>query len=91
MLQVLVNVVDHEMPLDRAVRAPRIHHQWLPEHIQWEPLSLVPDVRRALSAKGHSFAEKSRSIGRVQAIEILGDGTRHAVCDHRSGGSALAY
>ena len=90
-LQVLLNVVDHRMPLDRAVRAPRIHHQWLPDEIQWEPLSLSPDVRAALRAKGHAFRRGSRSIARVQAVEVKPDGRRIGVADHRSGGSAAAY
>ena len=30
-LQVIVNVIDHEMQLGDAVTLPRIHHQWLPE------------------------------------------------------------
>ncbi|MCR9248401.1 MAG: gamma-glutamyltransferase [bacterium] len=89
--QVLVNVVEHGMRLDHAVRAPRVHHQWLPAQMQWEPFALAPDVRAALTAKGHTFAPRSRGIGRVQAIEVLANGTRHAVCDHRSGGAAAAY
>ncbi|MCA8951504.1 MAG: gamma-glutamyltransferase [Planctomycetes bacterium] len=90
-LQVLLNVVDHGMPLDRAVAAPRIHHQWQPDEILREPLAAPPDVRAALAAKGHAFARHSTSIGRVQAIEILADGTRFGVCDPRSGGSTAAY
>ena len=90
-LQVLLNVVDHRMGLEQAVRAPRIHHQWLPDEIVWEPLSLPRDVRDALAGKGHAFAARSRGIGQIFAIEVLADGTRVGVCDHRSGGSAAAY
>jgi gamma-glutamyltranspeptidase/glutathione hydrolase len=90
-LQTLLNVVDHGMDLERAVRAPRIHHQWLPDEIVWEPLLLSPDVRRALAQKGHAFASRPRQIGRVMAIEVLPSGERIGVCDHRSGGSAAAY
>ncbi|MCA8977161.1 MAG: gamma-glutamyltransferase [Planctomycetes bacterium] len=90
-LQVLLNVVDHGMGLEQAVRAPRIHHQWLPDHIVWEPLSLSVDVRRALAAKGHDFAPRPRGIGQVMAIEVRADGDRLGVCDHRSGGAAAAY
>jgi gamma-glutamyltranspeptidase/glutathione hydrolase len=90
-LQVLLNAVDHDMGLEQAVRAPRIHHQWLPDTIAWEPLSLPPDVRTALAAKGHTFESRPRSIGRVMAVEILPSGERLGVCDHRSGGSAMAY
>ncbi len=90
-LQVLCNVVDHRMGLEQAVRAPRIHHQWVPDEIQWEPLALSPDTRGALAGKGHTFAGRPRGIGQVFAVEVLRDGTRLGVCDHRSGGSAGAY
>ena len=90
-LQVLCNVVDHRMGLEQAVRAPRIHHQWLPDEIVWEPLALPRDVRDALASRGHGFAARPRGIGQVFAIEVLADGTRVGVCDHRSGGSAAAY
>jgi gamma-glutamyltranspeptidase/glutathione hydrolase len=89
--QVLVNLVDHGMTLERAVRAPRVHHQWLPDHLSWEELSLSADVRAALEAMGHRFAPKSMSIGRCQAIAVEPDGTKVAVCDPRSGGSAGAH
>ena len=89
--QVLVNLVHHGMTLERAVRAPRVHHQWLPDHLSWEELSLSADVRAALEAMGHRFAPKSMSIGRCQAIAVEPDGTKVAVCDPRSGGSAGAH
>jgi gamma-glutamyltranspeptidase/glutathione hydrolase len=89
-LQVLMNVVDHRMGLEQAVRAPRVHHQWLPDEVVWEALAMPRDVRDALAAKGHAFAARPRGIGQVFAIEVLPGGTRLGVCDHRSGGSAGA-
>lgn len=90
-LQVLLNAVDHDMPLERAVRAPRVHHQWKPDQIQWEDLALPKDVRTALVGKGHKFARSWRGIAQVFAAEVLPDGTRIGVADHRSGGAAAAY
>jgi gamma-glutamyltranspeptidase/glutathione hydrolase len=90
-LQTLLNVVDHGMGLEQAVRAPRIHHQWLPDELVWEPLALPPDVREALAKKGHTFAARPRGIGQMFAIQVHKDGTRVGVCDHRSGGAAAAY
>ena len=90
-LQVLLNAVDHGMTLERAVRAPRVHHQWLPDEIAWEDLALPADVRRALAKKGHKFAKQFRGVAQVFAAEVLPDGTRIGVADHRSGGAALAY
>ena len=90
-LQVLLNVVDHGMGLENAVRAPRIHHQWLPDEITFETFALSPDTRTALQAKGHTLAKRPRGIGQIFAIERLADGGWLAVCDHRSGGSAGAW
>lgn len=90
-MQVLLNLVDHGMPLERAVEAPRIHHQWLPDHIQWEALALPADVRRALAAKGHRFRKTPRGIALVFAAEVRPDGARVGVADVRSGGAAAAY
>ena len=68
-----------------------MHHQWRPDHIQWEALALPGDVRRALAAKGHAFAARPRGIALVFAAELRPDGTRVGVADLRSGGAAAAY
>jgi gamma-glutamyltranspeptidase/glutathione hydrolase len=90
-LQVIVDVVDHGMPLPQAVAAPRIHHQWRPDRLDYEPLALVPEVRAALLERGHALAERPITIGRCQAIAIGRDGRRIAAADPRSGGAAVAY
>ncbi len=89
-LQTMLNVVDHQMSLESAVRAPRIHHQWTPDVLAWEELAVPNDVREALARMGHSFEPRPRGIGRVQSIAVLPDGERVGVCDPRSGGSAGA-
>ena len=90
-LQVVLNVVDHRLPLADAVRAPRVHHQWKPNHIFWERPGLAADVRKNLLGMGHRLAPRPRGIGRCQAIGVLRDGTRVGVADPRSAGTALAY
>ena len=35
-LQVIVNVIDYDMPINEAVRAPRFHMQWLPDELRIE-------------------------------------------------------
>lgn len=44
------------MTLAQALAAPRLHHQWLPDLIRYEPGSVSPEVRSALEAEGHLFA-----------------------------------
>jgi gamma-glutamyltranspeptidase/glutathione hydrolase len=90
-LQVLLNVIDHQMTLEQAVAAPRIHHQWKPNEVAWERLALPADVRDRLLAMGHAIAQRPGTFCQVAAIELKPDGLRIAVQDPRSGGSAAAY
>ena len=52
-LEVIVNVIDHGMPLEEAVDAPRIHHQWLPDTLAAEPFALSADTVAALTRMGY--------------------------------------
>lgn len=54
-LEILVAVIDHQIPLQEAVDAPRFHHQWLPDTLQVEPGALTPEVTVALAAMGHKI------------------------------------
>ncbi len=66
-LQTIVNVIDFGMDIQAAVDAPRFHHQWLPDRIQYERGGLSPDTRRALRARGHVLVERARQ-GSAQSI-----------------------
>ena len=52
-LEILVAVIDHQVPLQEAVDAPRYHHQWLPDTLQAEPGALTPEATKTLEAMGH--------------------------------------
>ncbi len=56
-LNAVINAVDHDMTVQEAVDAPRIHHQWLPDTIYAERFALSPDTRALLEAKGHRITE----------------------------------
>jgi gamma-glutamyltranspeptidase len=66
--QVISNVIDHGMSLERAVYAGRIHHQHLPDVIRAEPFTLSEDTLRRLEELGHEIQVRSGSSGRVNAI-----------------------
>jgi len=68
-LQVYLNVTRHEMDVQAAVAAPRIHHQWWPDRLYHESDALVTDVARALEQLGHTLAPRG-AIGSVQAVEV---------------------
>ncbi|MDO6806947.1 gamma-glutamyltransferase, partial [Wenyingzhuangia sp. 1_MG-2023] len=44
-----------DKPVEDWVAQPRIHHQYLPDRIQYEPGSLTPDQRQQLQALGHQL------------------------------------
>lgn len=90
-LQVVLNLVDHDLPLREAVAAPRIHHQWKPERLAWERLAINQDTRAILETMGHRLDARPSSVGRCQAIEVQDDGMRLGVADPRSGGAAFAW
>lgn len=70
-LQVLVNVMDHNMNIAEATVTPRFHHQWLPDRLQLEPGHNL-DSTRLLKAMGHNVV-LFYSQGSVQSI-MLRDG-----------------
>lgn len=57
-LHVLLNVIDHELPLSLAVDAPRFHHQWQPDRISHEPFFSSPETLDQLRDMGHDFATR---------------------------------
>ena len=70
-LQVALNVMDHDMNIAQAVHSPRIHHQWLPEVLMIES-GFGPDTERLLTEKGYKLYP-STTMGSVQAIMKEGD------------------
>ena len=65
-LQTILNVLDFHMPVRAAVEAPRVHHQWLPDRLNFEA-KIGTEERKALEQRGHSVREQS-ALGVVQAI-----------------------
>src|SRR4051812_14823281 len=71
-LQVVLNVVDHQMNIAEAVAAPRLHHQWLPDRVFAEK-GISPDTLRILEARGHKIAV-GRTFGSANAIVVTPEG-----------------
>src|SRR4029078_9205727 len=57
-VQTIINVIDHDMNIQDAIDSPRIHHQWLPDEVLFEPNGMSPDTRKILDSYGHKFAAK---------------------------------
>ena len=66
-LQVISNVIDHEMDLGKAVEAARFHNQWLPDEIRVESFGLSRDTEEILKRMGYTITELP-DMGDVNAI-----------------------
>lgn len=91
-LQVVINVIDHEMSLEDAVGQPRFHHQWKPNRIIYEKFAFSPDTLKALVARGHTGLAPFpfRGIGDANSI-LFKDGVIHGVKDPRAEGVAVGF
>ncbi len=78
-LQVILNVVDHDMDIATAIEARRFYHQWLPDEIVHEKYGLTNDTRALLSEMGH----RMREIGtQGAAMGIVFDASRGVLSGH---------
>jgi gamma-glutamyltranspeptidase/glutathione hydrolase len=68
-LQVIINAVDFQMPINQAVGAPRLHHQWRPDQTYVEP-GFDPAVLAALEARGHTLTP-TRPHTSVNSIVVV--------------------
>ncbi len=66
-LLTILNVIDFGMNVQEAVDAPRFHHQWLPDSVDYERRGLSPDTVALLTRQGHVLREISAQ-GVVEAI-----------------------
>jgi gamma-glutamyltranspeptidase / glutathione hydrolase len=91
-LCIITNVVDYGMDIQQAVDFPRIHHQWLPDELVFEPYGLSGDTQKALMSLGHKLA-KPHYLGNAEAIMIEEKtGARLGATDpRRSDGPAIGY
>ncbi|EOV8088579.1 gamma-glutamyltransferase [Providencia rettgeri] len=58
-LQTALNIIDHGMPPQEAVNAPRIHHQWLPDEVYYEQRGVSKDTLALLDKMGYKMVEQT--------------------------------
>lgn len=91
-MQVLLNVIDHGMDIQQAIEWPRIHHQWMPDEIVYEPYGLSADVIKRLGEMGHKFTERPRHMGDAEGVMIEDKtGVRLGGSDPRPDGKSVGY
>lgn len=88
-LQVLLNVLDHEFDLGDAVSAPRFHHQWEPDVVYRNDYAADDPAIAGLRQRGHKVSDQRRGAV-VQAIRIDADRLTGA-SDPRKGGQPAGF
>ncbi|MFN0202161.1 MAG: gamma-glutamyltransferase [Bacteroidia bacterium] len=88
--QTILNVLIHEMDMQKAVSVPRFHSQWLPDKISCEKDAFDSSQVKALKKMGHKV-ETRAPIGRVDAILVRSNGTLQGGADPRGDDAAVGY
>jgi len=87
-LQVVLNVLAHDMNIAEAHHVPRFHHQWLPDILYLER-GFPADSLPALRAMGYRI-RMDRTIGAANSI-LRKDGLLRGSSDPRRAGVATGY
>jgi len=67
--QTILNVLEFNMRIDKAIDAMKIHHQWSPDVLAYEEFLLSPDTRKALERMGHNVRPVN-NLGALMGITI---------------------
>ncbi|MGK7942508.1 MAG: gamma-glutamyltransferase [Crocosphaera sp.] len=65
-LQIIMNVIDHDMNIAEATNAHRVHHQWFPDVLRVEE-GFNGDTIELLEGKGHKI-DSAYGMGSTQSI-----------------------
>lgn len=88
-LQIIVNAIGHDLPVEEAIHAPRVH---LDEgHVHCEG-GTDPEAVDELERRGYDVVRWRRRnlyFGGASAVEVRPDGELHAAGDRRRGGHGI--
>ena len=84
--QVILNVLDNHMNIADAMRAPRVHHQALPDSMTYETGGITAAVLDSLRKMGHGM-KSTAALVNVNAIMRVKGGWEGVPEPRRSGGA----
>lgn len=92
-LNILVSVLDFNMPVQTAVRSPRFSQEWFPDHIRMETPERFPETINALNAMGHKVVAPTPLPfqGDTHTIWVSPNGKYIGAADQRISGKASGY
>jgi gamma-glutamyltranspeptidase/glutathione hydrolase len=89
-LQIYLNVTVWGMDIADAIDARRIHHQWLPDQIDYEDPALAAETKAELERMGYRLERRS-VIGQAVGIMRTAEGYFAGAVDRRGSGLAEGY
>jgi gamma-glutamyltranspeptidase/glutathione hydrolase len=87
-LCIVVNVLDFDMPVQEAVSAPRLHHQWFPDEVKFEGTKQYPELVSKLKELKHTVSEARQGDAHTIWIDPK-TGLRVGAADKRLDGKSL--
>lgn len=90
-LQVIINVIDHDMAVEEAVTRPRFHHQWMPNIVRYEEGAIPEESLEQLRGMGHQrLIGSGFGLGDANSIMVTDDGLE-GVSDPRNDGGTAGF
>ena len=91
-MQLILNVIDHEMNIAESVEAGRIHHQWLPDVTSIEDRAVSADSLLMYGALGHPVRVRGAQGAAMAVYHDREAGLFLGASDSRRGdGAAVGY
>ncbi|NOQ75494.1 MAG: gamma-glutamyltransferase [Crocinitomix sp.] len=90
--QTILNVIEYDMPIERAIEVMKIHHQWLPDELIFEYDLMSPDTQKALEQMGHNLQGR-QNLGRLMGILCTSESNVYIGASDSSSpdGAAIGY
>ncbi len=89
--QTVLNVLEHGMTMQQAVNALKFHHQWLPDKTLFENGAFSETTIKNLQSRGYKLEMQTNTLGRMDCVLILPDGSYEGASDPRADNTARGY